>query len=264
MFIDTHTHIYGEEFGADRDAVVQRAVAVGAEHLLLPNVDEASIAPMLRLCAAYPGLCHPMMGLQPEELPADPWPLLRRMEILLETDQREERQYVAVGEVGIDLYWDASRRDEQIEVFRHEIAWAVRYRLPLVIHCRNAHRELCDTLRPYRDDLAGGVFHCFGGTADEARELLAFPGFALGIGGILTFKRSTLPDVLRQAVPLERVVVETDAPYLTPVPHRGKRNEPAMIPYILEKLAETYGITPAEAARTTTETAENIFFRREN
>ena len=262
MFIDTHTHIYSDDFDADRDAVVQRAVRAGAERLLLPNVDEASIAPMLQLCAAYPGLCHPMMGLHPEELPADPWPLLRRMEALLEADRQGERQYVAVGEVGIDLYWDASRREEQIEVFRYQTGWAVRHRLPLVIHCRGAHRELCEALRPYRDDLVGGVFHCFGGTADEARELLAFPRFALGVGGILTFKRSTLPAVLRQAVPLERIVVETDAPYLTPAPYRGRRNEPAMIPYILEELARTYGITPAQDARATTETAENIFFRQ--
>ncbi|MBR1593567.1 MAG: TatD family hydrolase [Alloprevotella sp.] len=258
-YIDTHTHIYGEEFREDIYAVIARAREAGACRLLLPNVDEASIEPMFALCERYPDLCFPMMGLQPEELPADPEPLLRRMENILRT-----RSVVAVGEVGIDLYWDASRREEQIRVFRREVEWAVAYGLPLVIHCRAAHRELCDTLYIYKDKLTrGGIFHCFGGTAEEARELLAFPGFFLGIGGVLTFRKSTLPAVLAEAVPLERIVVETDAPYLTPVPHRGKRNEPAYIPFILQKLAEVYGISVEEVAEITTRNAEKIFFPAE-
>ena len=255
MFIDTHTHIYSEEFADDSAAVVRRSVEAGAERLLLPCVDEASIAPMLRLCAEHPGVCFPMMGLHPEELPADPWPLLDKMEGLL-----REGNYVAVGEVGIDLYWDSSRREEQIAVFRHQTAWAVRYGLPLVVHSRNAHRELCETLAPFRDELHGGTFHCFGGTEEEARQLLDFPGFCLGIGGLVTFKKSTLPDVLRAAVPLERIVVETDAPYLTPVPYRGKRNEPAYIPFILQKLAEVYDVSLDEVQAVTTQNALRIFF----
>lgn len=255
-FIDTHTHIYDEEFRADVDEVIGRAREAGAERLMLPNVDEASIAPMLDLCERYPDLCFPMMGLQPEEIPAEPGPLLDRMEELFSS-----RKFYAVGEVGIDLYWDSSRRDEQIEVFRREVEWAIRYELPLVIHCRAAHRDLCDTLSIYRERLCrGGIFHCFGGTVDEARELLTFTGFCLGIGGILTFKKSTLPAVLSEGVPLERIVVETDAPYLTPVPHRGKRNEPAYIPFILQKLAETYDVTLEEVARVTTLNAEKVFF----
>lgn len=255
QFIDTHTHIYGPEFDDDREEVVRRAREAGAAQLLLPNVDEASIDPMLRLCAAHPDLCRPMMGLQPEELPADPAPLLDRMERLLAGGG-----YAAVGEVGIDLYWDDSRRDEQVEAFRRQAGWAVRFGLPLVIHCRKAHREVMSVLRPMAAKLrAGGVFHCFGGSADEAREVLELPGFCLGIGGVLTFKKSTLPDVLREAVPLERIVTETDAPYLTPVPHRGKRNEPAYVPHIIDKLAEVYALPPEEVARVTTQNARRLF-----
>lgn len=237
QFIDTHTHIYTPEFDADREAVVARAVEAGAQRLLLPNIDAASIAPMLALCRRHPQLCAPMMGLHPTELTADPWPVLDDMERMLTA---AAHPFVAVGEVGIDLYWDASRRDEQMATFRHQAAWAERYALPLMVHSRSAHRELVDVLRPQREVLTG-VFHCFGGTADEARELLAtFPGFVLGIGGVLTFRKSKLPAALREAVPLERIVVETDAPYLAPVPHRGERNEPSFLPAVVRLLAEVY------------------------
>lgn len=239
MFVDTHTHIYTEEFDADRSEVIDRARHAGAVALLLPNIDEASIAPMLSLCESYPGLCFPMMGLHPTELPDDPWPLLDRMEQMLAAP---DAPYVAVGEVGIDLYWDDSRRDDQIAVLRHQAQWALRYHLPLAIHSRAAHADLVATLRPWADQLTG-VFHCFGGTADEARELLnTFPGFVLGIGGVLTFKKSKLPAVLHAEVPLSRLIVETDAPYLAPTPHRGTRNEPAYIPLVINKLAEVYGL----------------------
>lgn len=236
MFIDTHTHIYTTEFDDDRDEVISRAVCAGAQVLLLPNIDEESIEPMLRLYAQHPELCRPMMGLHPTELPENPEPLLEQMEQRL---QAPNHPYVAIGEVGIDLYWDNSRCAEQIDVLRHQAEWARRYRLPLVIHSRSAHRELVDTLRPFSD--LCGVFHCFGGTADEARELLdLFPNFMLGIGGVVTFKKSPLPATLRSQVPLNRIVVETDAPYLAPTPHRGKRNEPAYIPLVLAKLADIY------------------------
>ena len=254
MFIDTHAHLYGEEFDADRDDVIRRALAAGAEQIILPNVDEASIEPMQRLCDAYPDLCLPTMGLQPEELPADPRPLLDKMEQLLATGR-----YAAVGEVGVDLYWDASRREEQLAVFDREIRWAVRFDLPLLIHAPAAHREIVDALTPYAKSLCGGIFHCFAGTADEACELLGFSRFYLGIGGIVTFKKSTLPDVLRAAVPLDRIVVETDAPYMAPVPQRGKRNESAFIPYIIDKLAEVYETTPERVAAITTANARRLF-----
>lgn len=284
MFIDTHSHIYGEEFDEDRDAVVQRAVDAGAEHILLPNIDANSVGPMLALCDDYPDLCRPMMGLHPTELPDDPNPLLDQMERMLEASQAtsadctagNERnpdatspaapaaapaatRFIAVGEVGVDLYWDASRREEQMEVFRRQAEWSVRFGLPLVIHSRSAHKELMEVLTPMKGQLPGGIFHCFGGTADEARELLTFPGFVLGIGGVVTFKKSQLPNILKECVPLERIVLETDAPYLAPTPHRGKRNETAYVPLIIEKLAEVYDTTPQHVAEVTTRTARSLF-----
>lgn len=255
-FIDTHTHIYAEEFDADRADVVERACKAGAELLLLPNIDEASIPRMMALCKAYPALCRPMMGLHPTELPTDPWPVLDRMEQLLSAPNSP---YVAVGEVGVDLYWDASRREEQIAVFKHQAEWAVRYNLPLMVHSRSAHRELIDTLLPWQHELRG-VFHCFGGTADEAHELLTtFPGFVLGIGGVVTFKKSKLPAVLRSQVPTDRIVVETDAPYLTPTPYRGQRNEPAYVPLVVAKLAEVYEVPIEQMEQTLIDNTHRIF-----
>lgn len=258
MFIDTHTHLYTDDFDADRAEVVLRARQIGAERLLLPNIDEASIDRMLRMTADYPNLCAPMMGLHPTELSANPWPLLDRMEQMLQT---ADHPYVAVGEVGIDLYWDASRREEQIETFRHQAEWALRYNLPLMVHSRNAHREIVDTLRPMADRLTG-VFHCFGGTLEEAQELLrTFPGFRLGIGGIVTFKKSTLPATLHAAVPLERIVIETDAPYLAPTPHRGTRNEPALLPLVIAKLADIYERPVSEVESILLQTTYRLFPR---
>lgn len=255
-FIDTHTHIYTEEFDADRESVVERAIQAGAKHLLLPNIDEASIRPMLQLCQQHPGLCLPMMGLHPTELPADPWPLLDQMEQMLAAPNHP---FVAVGEVGIDLYWDDSRRDEQIATFEHQARWAEKYELPLMIHSRAAHRELVSTLLPYAEKLTG-VFHCFGGTTEEAEELLQkFPHFVLGIGGVLTFKKSKLPAVLRSVVPLKRIVVETDAPYLTPTPHRGERNEPSYVPLVINKLAEVYELPIEEVEQTLIENTHRVF-----
>ena len=257
--IDTHTHIYGEEFEEDRTAVVARAIEAGVTTLLLPNIDNASWQPMLQLCAAYPDVCFPMLGLHPTDLPDNPADLLDRMEQELENPAHP---YVAIGEVGIDLYWDDTRAAEQVEALKRQAAWAIRFDLPLVIHSRSAHRVLVDTLLTYAEQLPGGIFHCFGGTAEEAEELLArFPRFVLGIGGVVTFKKSTLPEVLLQKVPLSRIVLETDAPYLAPTPYRGKRNEPAYLPLVVQKLAEIYGVTVDEVDRITTATARSIFNR---
>lgn len=254
-FIDTHTHLYLPEFDADRADVVARAVGAGAVGLLLPGLDEASLPPALAMCRRWPGLCRPMLGLHPTELPPDPMAALDRLERLLVPGH----PFVAIGEVGIDLYWDTSRCEEQVAVFRRQVAWAAAWGLPLSIHARAAHAELVEVLAPWRDRLSGGVFHCFGGTEDEARELLGFPGFVLGIGGVVTFKKSALPAVLAAAVPLERIVVETDAPYLAPTPHRGRRNESAYVPLVLERLAEVYGCPAGEVARVTTRTARAVF-----
>ena len=258
MFNDTHTHIYTEEFNADRQAVILRARQAGAKHLLLPNIGESSIEPMLQLCREFPGFCHPMIGLHPTELPDNPTPLLNHMENLLNAP---EHPYIAIGEVGIDLYWDKSRREDQIAVLQRQAEWAIRFNLPLIIHSRSAHRDIINTLLPLRNELkSGGIFHCFSGTTEEATELLAyFPRFALGIGGVVTFKKSGLCQTLSDTVPLNRIVLETDAPYLAPTPHRGQRNEPSYIPIIIEKLAHIYATTPEEVANTTTSTVHSIF-----
>lgn len=278
-FIDTHTHIYTPGFDNDREAVVQNALDAGAEFLLLPNIDGDSIPAMLALYRQYPSLCKPMIGLHPTELPEDPEPLLAQMEDML---AHPGSPFVAIGEVGIDLYWDDSRRKDQIAVFERQIEWAAHYNLPLVIHSRKAHRELIDTLLPYKSQLRGGVFHCFGGTAEEAVEMLDFQGFYLGIGGAITYpfgkhfptkdqqtlhpkilaaldSDTTLPGVLRSVVPLERIVVETDAPYLSPSPRRGKRNEPANIIYILQALALVYETTIDVVREATTRNAKQVF-----
>ena len=260
MFIDTHTHLYTEDFDSDREAVIQRAKDAGALALLLPNIDEAGIQPMLRLCQAYPDLCFPMIGLHPTELPEQYVPTLERMEQMLQ----DKHPFVAIGEVGIDLYWDDSRREEQIDAFRRQIAWAVRYRLPLVIHSRKAHREIVDTLSEFRSDLCGGIFHCFGGTAEEAGELLDFDGFCLGIGGVVTFKKSKLPEVLKTSVPLSRIVVETDSPYLAPTPHRGERNESAYVPLIINTLSEVYGVEKSQIESQTMANTMEIFKKLRN
>lgn len=254
--IDTHTHLYDTDFDQDRDAVVERAVSTGVERMLLPAVDFATLDALEAVCDTYPDRLLPMMGLQPEEIPDEPSAVLAEMERRL---AEHPARYVAVGEIGLDYYWDDSRKELQRRVFSTQLRWAKTYRKPVSIHCRNAQGDLLEILSPVAADLCGGVFHCFGGTAEEARELLQYPDFCLGIGGVLTFKKSTLAEVLRDAVPLERIVLETDAPYLAPVPYRGKRNEPAFLISVVERLSEVYGCTPEEVAEQTTQNACRIF-----
>ncbi len=256
MFIDTHCHLYAEEFDEDRHEVVERARQAGAEWLLLPNIDANSLGPLVSTCDEWPDLCRPMLGLHPTALPPDPQPLLDRMEQLLALPTSP---FVAVGEVGVDLYWDSTRREEQMDVFRRQAEWSIRFNLPLIIHSRSAHAELLEVLTPFKHELPGGIFHCFGGSAREAEELLAFDRFFLGIGGVVTFKKSTLPAVLETTVPLERIVLETDAPYLAPTPHRGQRNEPAFIPLIVDRLADVYQTTPERIEQITSQNARALF-----
>ncbi len=252
---DTHSHIYATEFDEDRDAVVERALQAGVDKILLPNINEESIAPMLALCSQYPELCFPMMGLHPEDVKEDYQDVLLRMHALLE---EECNPYIAVGEVGLDFYWDTTYREQQMDAFSQQVEWAAALGLPLVIHSRNAHRELVDVMNAYRDRPLRGIFHCFCGTLDEARELLRFEGFVLGIGGVLTYKKSTLPEVVRE-LPLERMVLETDSPYLAPIPHRGRRNESAYIVHILERMAQEKGLSMEHISAVTDETVRSIF-----
>lgn len=253
-FIDTHTHLFEPEFAEDREAVVQRAVEAGVKTLCLPCITEASLSRMEEMCAGFPGICYPMIGLHPTELGDDYQAVLDRMYKELKGND----SYIAVGEVGLDLYWDDTRKNEQLDAFRQQIEWAAETGLPLAIHSRNAFDDLYKVMDDNRSKGLTGVFHCFSGDAEEARKLLSFDGFYLGIGGVVTYRKSTLPSVLAD-VPLERVVLETDSPYLAPVPRRGKRNESSYIPYVAQKLAEIYGCSVDEVAAVTTDNARRLF-----
>ena len=254
-FVDTHTHLFVQEFDGDRNAAVQRALEAGVTRLCLPSITEESIPAIMAMCEEFPGVCYPMIGLHPTELGDDYKAVLDRMYARLKSDNR----YIAVGEVGLDFYWDDTRKREQLEAFDTQIEWAHETGLPLAIHSRSAFDELYDMMEAHRGKGLTGVFHCFSGSEDEARKLLSFDGFSLGIGGVVTYKKSTLPAVLAN-VPLERIVLETDSPYLPPVPFRGKRNESAYVPYIAEFLAGVYGCSVEEVARVTTGNAERLFF----
>ena len=253
-FIDTHTHLFEPEFAEDREAVVQRAVEAGVKTLCLPCITEASLSRMEEMCERFPGICYPMIGLHPTELGDGYQAVLDRMYKELKGNDC----YIAVGEVGLDLYWDDTRKKEQLDAFRQQIEWAVETGLPLAIHSRSAFEDLYNVMEEYRSKGLTGVFHCFSGDADEAQKLLSFDGFYLGIGGVVTYKKSTLPSVLED-VPLERVVLETDSPYLAPVPRRGRRNESSYVPFVAQKLAEIYGCSVEEVAAITTDNARRLF-----
>ncbi len=254
--IDTHAHIDGEEFDADRDLAIRRAKDAGVEKVLVPAIDLKSIGSVLATCRAYPGYAYPMIGLHPEEVKADWRDVLAQMKPMLD---EPGHPFIAVGEVGLDFYWSREFEAEQLEAFEAQVEWAAEYDLPLMIHCRKAQNEMVHILKRHERELRrGGVFHCFTGNAHEAAQLLEFDNFVLGIGGVLTFKKSHLPEVLPQ-IPVSRIVLETDSPYMAPVPMRGKRNESAFVALVLKKMAEVYGMDESEIDRITTETANRIF-----
>ena len=255
MFIDTHIHLDGEEFTEDLDLVVARAKEAGAEKLFVPGINLSSVKSVAELCEKYSGFCYPMIGLHPEDVKEDWESVLREMETHM-----QDAPWIAIGEVGLDFYWSREFEKEQIEAFDKQVQWAIKYDLPLMVHCRTAQNELLAVLRKYADNpKLRGVFHCFTGNEQEARRYLEYENWMLGIGGVLTFKKSKLPETLRNAVPLSRIVLETDAPYMAPVPHRGKRNESSFIPYIINTLAEVYSTSPDNIAETTTRNAKNLF-----
>lgn len=258
FFIDTHTHLDGHEFDDDRDEVISRAKAAGVSKVFIPAVDLPSVDSVLAVCGRYPGYAYPMIGLHPEEVKADWRSVLARMKPRLD---EPSIPFIAVGEVGLDYYWSREFEQEQLEAFEEQVRWSVEYRLPLMIHCRKGQNEMVNMLRRYEGELPGGVFHCFTGNEREAAELLRFDNFMLGIGGVLTFKKSRLPETLAAAVPLSRIVLETDSPYMAPVPMRGKRNESAFTLYVLKRLAECYGVSEQEVADTTNDNVRRVFGR---
>lgn len=255
-FIDTHAHLDGHEFDDDRDDVIARAKAAGVGRVFIPAIDLPSVDTVLATCSRYPGYAYPMIGLHPEEVKADWSTVLEQMHRRLE---QPGHPFIAIGEVGLDYYWSREFEHEQLEAFERQVQWSIEYRLPLMIHCRKGQNEIVNMMRRYKNELPGGVFHCFTGNEKEAAELLQFDNFVLGIGGVLTFKKSHLPETLPAAVPLGRIVLETDSPYMAPVPMRGKRNESAYTLHVLKRLAECYGVTEQEVADTTTANVYRVF-----
>ncbi|TAG31526.1 MAG: TatD family deoxyribonuclease [Sphingobacteriia bacterium] len=250
--IDTHTHLYAEEFKQDIDAVIARAQAAGVETFYLPGIDSNDIPAMLQLEADYPGVCKPMMGLHPCYVKEN-W----EAELAIIEQWLKQRSFAAVGEIGLDYYWDTQFKTQQQSAFNQQMEWAVQYQLPIVIHTRNAMQDTIEAVKPFAAKGLKGIFHCFGGSIETARQITDM-GFLLGIGGVLTYKNAALPAVLKE-IELRHLVLETDAPYLSPVPYRGKRNESSYLSYILERLAAVKNQTIEEVAAITTENARSLF-----
>lgn len=250
--VDTHCHLYLEEFGPDMENILLRAEQEGVSRIYLPSIDTANMDALLGLEEKYPGKCFSMMGIHPCYIKENYEEELRSVEKWL-----ERRSFAAVGEIGLDYYWDRTFDKEQLIAFERQIQLALRYNLPIVIHSRNAIEECIETVRRYQQGGLRGVFHCFTGTNDQAKAIIDL-GFFLGIGGVITYKNSSLPDVAA-AVSADHLVLETDAPYLSPAPFRGKRNEPSYLKYILAKIAAVKGIKEEELARITTANAIRLF-----
>lgn len=252
--IDTHSHLFLEEFSEDLPQVIERARSAGVTHIFMPNIDSTTIDSMLSVCNTYNDYCFPMIGLHPTSVNAD---YEKELEIVAR-ELRSFNKYIAIGEVGMDLYWDKTFLKEQQIVLDKQINWALEYDLPVVIHCRDAFGYIYNVLEPYKNTSLKGVFHSFMGTDDEAARILEFSGFLIGINGVVTFKKSRLPEVLTK-IPLEKIVLETDSPYLTPVPNRGKRNESAYVKDTLMKVSDIYRMSPEAVGRVTSENALKVF-----
>ncbi len=252
ILIDTHTHIYLEQFDKDRPAAIERAVQAGISYLLMPNIDSKSVAPMMAVAEDYPKMCFPMMALHPTSVKED-----YQQELDVVGGWLEKERFVAVGETGIDLYWDTTFIEQQKDSLARHVDWAVQYDLPLVLHARNSLNEIFDVLAAHRHLSFTGVFHCFPGDARQAAKALDM-GFLLGIGGVVTYKKSLMPEVV-QFAGLDNIILETDAPYLSPVPHRGKRNESAFLTHIAARIADLIGVDLDEVAARTTANARKLF-----
>lgn len=253
MFIDTHTHLYVDAFDEDRDDVIKECISSSIDKLLLPNIDVQSIARLLTLAKSYPKICFPMMGLHPCSVNSN---FENDLEIIKKA--LDENNFIAVGEIGIDLYWDKSTLSFQEEAFAIQIEWAKKRKLPIVIHARDSYDEIFKVLNKYNDENLSGVFHCFTGTKDQANQILNFGNFKLGIGGVATFKNGGLNNTLK-GISMEHIVLETDSPYLSPTPFRGKRNKSPYLIHIAEKLSEIYNCRLDEIANQTTKNALEIF-----
>ena len=252
MFVDTHTHLYAEEFDADIDEAIKRAINIGVEKFFLPNIDSTSVEGMHKVCQKYPQYCFPMMGLHPCSVKENYLDELAIAYNLLKT-----KKYVAVGEIGIDLYWDKTFYTQQVDAFTQQINWALEFNLPIVIHSRSSFDEIYEILSGFKK-LPKGIFHCFSGNEEQANKIIEATHFKLGIGGVLTFKNSGLDKAI-QNIDLKHLVLETDSPYLAPVPYRGKRNEPSYIRIVAAKLAEIKNCSISDVGNITTANAKDVF-----
>jgi len=250
--IDTHCHLYAEEFDTDLPAIIERAENEGVEKFYLPAVDSSSLDRLLKTEQQYPGKCMAMMGLHPCSVKEN-----YLQELQLVEEWLGKRQFSAVGEIGLDFYWDKSFTEQQYEAFRRQLLLAKQYRLPAVLHSRDSLNESIGVVKSLQDGALSGIFHCFGGTLEQAKQV-ADLGFYVGIGGIITYKNAGLGPLLEQ-LPLEHMVLETDAPYLSPVPFRGRRNESSYLKYIVQKLADAKQMPVEEVAAITTRNAQKIF-----
>lgn len=252
MLIDTHTHLYAEEFNADRSALIQKAIHNGIKKFYLPNIEASSIEGMLLLEKEFPENCFALMGLHPCSVKENV-----EEELAIVKEWLSKRKFAGVGEIGIDLYWDKTFLLQQQQAFKEQIDLALQYNYPIVIHCRDAFDEIFEILESYKT-LPKAIFHCFSGNIEQANKIIGLGNFKLGIGGVLTFKNSGLDKVVEQ-IDLEHLVIETDAPYLAPVPFRGKRNEPSYLMEVAKKLAEIKSCSMMEVAEITTRNADFIF-----
>ncbi len=251
-FVDTHCHLYLPEFKNDLSAVLQRAKSSGISRFYLPAIDSSTLEDMLALEQLFPQECIPMMGLHPCSVNEN-----LQQELDLIEEMLSKRKFVAIGEIGLDFHWDLTHKDKQYEAFNFQMELALKYQLPIVIHSRNAMRECIDAVKPFAARGLRGIFHCFGDSLTLANEIIEM-NFYLGIGGVITYKKSGLADVIKD-VSLNHIVLETDAPYLTPVPFRGKRNESSYIKYVADKIAEVKQLSLEQIAEITTANAERIF-----
>jgi TatD DNase family protein len=252
MLIDTHSHIYSTDFIHDRDEIIQRAYSSDVRKIILPNIDSSSVKNMLDMVDSYPHICIPLMGLHPTSVNNDYQEELQVVEYWL-----KKRKFFGIGEIGIDLYWETSFLEEQIHAFQIQLALAKQYDLPVVIHVRDSFEQVYNVLVQLKDKNLNGVFHSFTGTLEQAQMVIDL-GFKIGVGGIVTFKKSGLDDVISKIDPTH-LLLETDSPYLTPVPFRGKRNESSYLVYIAQKIADLHQMTVGEIAKITTENARKLF-----
>ncbi len=252
IFVDTHTHLYDSSSIELQDKQIEQAMAAGVKYMYMPSCDKDTFAPMMAIAERFPDNCFPMLGLHPCYVKEQ-----YREELSFLEEQLERFQFAAIGEIGLDFYWDRTFAEEQKIAFERQIDWAIQLRLPIVIHSRSSTKECIDIIKRKQNGNLVSIFHCYSGTLEEARQVVDLGGY-IGIGGVVTYKKSSLPGILN-AIPIEHIVLETDAPYLSPVPHRGKPNESAYLPLIAQKVAEIYALSIDKVAEVTSKTALKIF-----